>query len=68
MSVAYEKPVLALADPLLMSFSANAQSWRQVGTLGEAVQSLAAVPCNPQALFLGAPMGMCVVRRTGEEH
>src|ERR1700722_17588626 len=57
MSVGHKKPVLVLAGLLLMSISASAQMWKQVGPPGGDVQSLAAVPGNAQVLYLGTSDG-----------
>ena len=53
---------------LLLSFSANAQTWRQVGPPGGDVQSLAAVPGNARTLFLGTSDGHVFGSRDGGEH
>jgi len=49
---------------LLVTFSAAAQTWRQVGPPGGDVQSLAAVPGGTRTLFLAPPMAMYSVRVT----
>src|ERR1700733_5886252 len=68
MSVGHKQPVLALAGLLLMSFSASAQTWKQVGPPGGDVQSLAAVPGNAQALYLGTSDGHVFGSHDAGEH
>jgi len=46
MRVAYHRSVLTSEFALLFSFSANAQTWRQLGAPGGDVQSFAAAPGN----------------------
>jgi photosystem II stability/assembly factor-like uncharacterized protein len=58
MRVALQRSVyFIIAILLLFTFSANAQSWRQVGPPGGDVQSLASVPGNARTLFLGTSDG-----------
>jgi photosystem II stability/assembly factor-like uncharacterized protein len=57
MRVACQRSLLTLALVLLFSFSANAQTWRQVGPPGGDVQSLAASPGSARTLFLGTSDG-----------
>ena len=68
MRVAYHRSVFVLAFVLLLSFSARAQTWRQVGPPGGDVQSLAAAPDNPRNLFLGTSDGHVFGSRDGGEH
>jgi photosystem II stability/assembly factor-like uncharacterized protein len=68
MSVGHKKPVLALAGLLLLTFSASAQTWKQVGPPGGDVQSLAAVPGNAQALYLGTSDGHVFGSHDAGEH
>jgi photosystem II stability/assembly factor-like uncharacterized protein len=53
---------------LLLTVSANAQSWRQVGPPGGDVQSLAAVPGSTRTLFLGTSDGHVFGSRDAGEH
>ena len=46
MRVAYHRSVLTSEFALLFSFSANAQTWRQLGAPGGDVQSFAVAPGN----------------------
>ena len=68
MGVAYRRSLFLLGLALLFSFSANAQTWRQVGPPGGDVQSLAAVPGNARTLFLGTSDGHVFGSRDGGEH
>jgi len=68
MCVAYRRSVFILGLLLLLSFSANAQTWRQVGPPGGDVQSLAAVPGSARALFLGTSDGHVFGSRDEGEH
>jgi photosystem II stability/assembly factor-like uncharacterized protein len=68
MGVAYRRSVFLLGLALLFSFSANAQTWRQVGPPGGDVQSLVAVPGNARTLFLGTSDGHVFGSRDGGEH
>jgi photosystem II stability/assembly factor-like uncharacterized protein len=68
MGVAYRRSIFLLGLSLLYSFSANAQTWRQVGPPGGDVQSLAAVPGNARTLFLGTSDGHVFGSRDGGEH
>ncbi len=67
MGVAYRRSVFLLGLALLLSFSASAQTWRQVGPPGGDVQSLAAVPGNARTLFLGTSDGHVFGSRDGGE-
>src|ERR1017187_6296556 len=58
----------ALGLLLLVSLSANAQSWRQVGPPGGDVQSLAAVPGSTRSLFLGTSDGHVFGSHDAGEH
>src|SRR6266566_1541348 len=53
---------------LLVTFSAAAQTWRQVGPPGGDVQSLAAVPGGTRTLFLGTSDGHVFGSRDAGEH
>jgi photosystem II stability/assembly factor-like uncharacterized protein len=53
---------------ILISFTAGAQSWRQVGPPGGDVQSLAAVPGNAKSLFLGTSDGHVFGSTDGGDH
>ena len=53
---------------LVLTLSANAQNWKQVGPPGGDVQSLAAVPGNPRALFLGTSDGHVFGSKDAGEH
>src|SRR6267142_4954773 len=53
---------------LLATFSAAAQTWRQVGPPGGDVQSLAAVPGSARTLFLGTSDGHIFGSQDGGEH
>lgn len=68
MRMTYQRSVLILGCVLLLSFSASAQSWRQVGPPGGDVQSLAAVPGSTRTLFLGTSDGHVFGSRDGGEH
>jgi len=68
MCVAYRRRVFILGLLVLFSFSANSQTWRQVGPPGGDVQSLAAVPGSALALFLGTSDGHVFGSRDGGEH
>ena len=68
MRVTYQRSVIILGCALLMSLSAAAQSWRQVGPPGGDVQSLAAAPGSTQSLFLGTSDGHVFGSRDGGEH
>jgi photosystem II stability/assembly factor-like uncharacterized protein len=68
MRVAYHRTVFILGFVLLLSYSASAQTWRQVGPPGGDVQSLAAVPGNARGLFLGTSDGHVFGSRDGGEH
>ena len=68
MRVAYHRSVSLLVLVLLFSFSATAQTWRQVGPPGGDVQSLAAAPGNARTLFLGTSDGHVFGSRDGGEH
>jgi photosystem II stability/assembly factor-like uncharacterized protein len=67
MRVACQRSILILGLLLLPTFSANAQSWRQVGPPGGDVQSLAAAPGSTQTLFLGTSDGHVFGSRDGGE-
>jgi photosystem II stability/assembly factor-like uncharacterized protein len=68
MRVAYHRSGFLSGLVLLLSFSANAQTWRQVGPPGGDVQSLASVPGNARTLFLGTSDGHVFGSRDGGEH
>ncbi len=68
MRVACRRSVILLGFILLYSFSANAQTWRQVGPPGGDVQSLAAAPGNARTLFLGTSDGHVFGSRDEGEH
>ena len=68
MRVAYHRSVSLFVLVLLFSFSATAQTWRQVGPPGGDVQSLAAAPGNARTLFLGTSDGHVFGSRDGGEH
>jgi photosystem II stability/assembly factor-like uncharacterized protein len=68
MRVARQQSVLLLGIVLLFSFSASAQSWRQVGPPGGDVQSLAATPGSSRTLFLGTSDGHVFGSHDGGEH
>jgi photosystem II stability/assembly factor-like uncharacterized protein len=68
MRVAYRRTVFILGLLLLLSFSVNAETWRQVGPPGGDVQSLAAVPGSSRTLFLGTSDGHVFGSRDGGEH
>jgi photosystem II stability/assembly factor-like uncharacterized protein len=53
---------------LLFTFSAGAQTWRQVGPPGGDVQSLAAVPGSTKTLYLGTDDGHVFGSKDGGEH
>jgi len=65
---AYRGLLTALVCVLLLSISAGAQTWRQVGPPGGDVQSLAAVPGSTRTLFLGTSDGHVFGSRDGGEH
>jgi len=67
MGVAYRRSVFILGLVLLLSLSANAQTWRQVGPPGGDVQSLAAAPGSARTLFLGTSDGHVFGSRDGGE-
>ena len=67
MGVAYRRYVFILGLVLLFSFSASAQTWRQVGPPGGDVQSLAAAPGSARTLFLGTSDGHVFGSRDGGE-
>ena len=60
--------VWTLGLVLLVTFSAAAQTWRQVGPPGGDVQSLAAVPGGTRTLFLGTSDGHVFGSRDAGEH
>src|SRR6202051_1695776 len=68
MMVGHNTPVMVLAGLLLMSFSASAQTWKQVGPPGGDVQSLTAVPGNAQTLYLGTSDGHVFGSHDAGEH
>src|ERR1700693_38480 len=68
MGVAYLRSLFLLVVLLLFSCSVNAQTWRQVGPPGGDVQSLAAVPGNARALFLGTSDGHVFGSHDAGEH
>lgn len=68
MGVAYRRTVFLLGLVALFSFSAKAQTWRQVGPPGGDVQSLAAVSGNARTLFLGTSDGHVFGSRDEGEH
>jgi photosystem II stability/assembly factor-like uncharacterized protein len=68
MRVVHHRSFFVLAFVLLLSFSASAQTWRQVGPPGGDVQSLAADPGNARILFLGTSDGHVFGSRDGGEH
>jgi photosystem II stability/assembly factor-like uncharacterized protein len=68
MRVALYRTVFMLGLVLLLTFSASAQSWRQVGPPGGDVQSLAAVHGSARTLFLGTSDGHVFGSRDGGEH
>ncbi len=71
MRVANHRTVLIVAFfflLFLLSFSASAQTWRQVGPSGGDVQSLAAAPGSTRTLFLGTSDGHVFGSRDGGEH
>jgi photosystem II stability/assembly factor-like uncharacterized protein len=57
MRVAYHRLAVCLGSVLLVTFSASAQTWRQVGPPGGDVESLAAAPGGTRTLFLGTSDG-----------
>ena len=67
MGVAYRRSLFILGLLLLLSFSASAQTWRQVGPPGGDVQSLAASPGSARTLFLGTSDGHVFGSRDGGE-
>src|SRR6202166_486570 len=67
MRVACRRSVILLGLILLFSFSASAQTWRQVGPPGGDVESLAAAPGNARTLFLGTSDGHVFGSRDGGE-
>src|SRR5579862_6618241 len=68
MRVANRRFVLIFGLLALLSLSANAQTWRQVGPPGGDVQSLAAVPGSSRTLFLGTSDGHVFGSSDGGEH
>jgi photosystem II stability/assembly factor-like uncharacterized protein len=68
MRVAYQRSVVTLGLVLLSSFSARAQTWRQVGPPGGDVESLATAPGNARTLFLGTSDGHVFGSRDEGEH
>src|SRR5580692_12961517 len=60
--------VTTLGFVLLLSISASAQSWKQVGPPGGDVQSLAAVPGSTRTLFLGTSDGHVFGSHDAGEH
>ena len=68
MRVARQGWVLTIGLVLLFSFSASAQTWRQVGPPGGDVQSLAAAPGSARTLFLGTSDGHVFGSRDEGEH
>ena len=68
MGVVHQRCVTILVFVLLLSLSANAQNWRQVGPPGGDVQSLAAAPGNARTLFLGTSDGHVFGSRDAGEH
>jgi len=68
MRVARQRWVLTIGLVLLFSFSASAQTWRQVGPPGGDVQSLAAAPGSARTLFLGTSDGHVFGSRDEGEH
>src|SRR5580692_2795771 len=60
--------VTTLGFVLLLSISAAAQSWRQVGPPGGDDQSLAAVPGSTRTLFLGTSDGHVFGSRDSGDH
>lgn len=68
MRVAKYRTGIAVTCLLFMTFSANAQNWRQVGPPGGDVQSLAAVPGSTRNLFLGTSDGHVFGSHDGGEH
>ena len=68
MRVASQRSVFILVFVLSLSFSANAQTWWQVGPPGGDVQSLATVPGSARTLFLGTFDGHVFGSRDGGEH
>jgi photosystem II stability/assembly factor-like uncharacterized protein len=68
MRVAPYRPGFLLVFAFLISFSVNAQTWRQVGPQGGDVQSLAAVPGSARTLFLGTSDGHVFGSRDAGEH
>jgi photosystem II stability/assembly factor-like uncharacterized protein len=68
MRVARQRSILTLGLVILFSFSAKAQTWRQIGPPGGDVQSLAAAPGSTRTLFLGTSDGHVFGSRDGGEH
>jgi photosystem II stability/assembly factor-like uncharacterized protein len=68
MGVVHQRCGTILVFLLLLSFSINAQSWRQVGPPGGDVQSLAAAPGNARTLFMGTSDGHVFGSRDAGEH
>jgi len=68
MRVARYRCGFILVFALLMAYTAEAQSWRQVGPPGGDVQSLAAVPGSTRTLFLGTSDGHVFGSHDGGEH
>jgi len=68
MRVAHYRPGLLVVFALLLPFSVNSQTWRQIGPPGGDVQSLAAVHGNARTLFLGTSDGHVFGSRDAGEH
>jgi photosystem II stability/assembly factor-like uncharacterized protein len=68
MRVAKDRCGFLLVFAFLLSYSANAQTWRQVGPPGGDVQSLAAAPGSTRTLFLGTSDGHVFGTRDGGEN
>jgi photosystem II stability/assembly factor-like uncharacterized protein len=68
MRVAVSRTLSTLALLLLLTLSAKAQNWRQVGPPGGDVQSLAAAPGSARILYLGTSDGHVFGSRDGGEH
>ncbi len=58
----------SLGLPLLLAFSASAQTWRQIGPPGGDVQSLAAVPGSTRTMYLGTSDGHVFGSHDAGEH
>jgi hypothetical protein len=65
MGVVFHRSVFLLGLALLLSFSADAQTGRQVGPPGGDVQSLATASGNARTLFLGTSDGHVFGSRDG---